>query len=67
MQYYLEQGEHEYFEAEPQEVARRGHYFQTRSRKTSFGSRAKLHNARSCDDAETKQLKRYLNCIILQP
>lgn len=57
-QSYLEQGEHEYLEAEPEEVARRGHYYQTRSRKTSFGPRAKLHNARSCDDAETKQMKR---------
>ncbi|CAH3147960.1 unnamed protein product, partial [Porites evermanni] len=57
-QSYLEQGEYEYLEAEPEEVARRGHYYQTRSRKTSFGPRAKLHNARSCDDAETKQMKR---------
>ena len=66
MQSYLEQGEHEYLEAEPEEVARRGHYYQTRSRKTSFGPRAKLHNARSCDDAETKQMKRYINYIILK-
>ena len=43
---------------EPEEVARRGHRYQTRSRHASFHT--KLHGVRSCQNAETKQNKRYI-------
>lgn len=57
-QHYFDHGEHEFIDAEPEEVATRGHHYQTRSRHASFGH-TRLHSARSCDQAETHQNKRF--------
>lgn len=58
-QHYEDQGEHDFNDAEPEEVARRGHHFQTRSRPASV-SHTKLHGTRSGDERESKQNKRYV-------
>lgn len=55
-QHYLDQGEIVFADDEPEEVARRGHRYQTRSRHASFHT--KLCGVRSCQNAETKQNKR---------
>ena len=50
-----------FHDADPDEVARRGHHYQTRSRHASI-AHTKLHSARSCDEAENKQNKS-LRCV----
>lgn len=53
----LDQGETGFTDAEPEEVARRGHHYQTRSRHASI--HAKLRGAWSYEKAKSKQNLRY--------
>ena len=59
--------EHEFIDAEPEDVARRGHHHQTRSRQASIGH-AKLHTARNSDEVtEKKQTNRYITLYVRCP
>ena len=53
----LDQAQTRFTDAEPEEVARRGHHYQTRSRHASI--HAKLHDVWRYDKAESNTNKRY--------
>lgn len=57
LQESLDQAETGFTDAEPEEVARRGHHYQTRSRHASI--HAKLRDAWRYDKAESNPNKRY--------
>lgn len=60
LQHFLD--EHEFVDAEPEEVARRGHHHQTRSRQASL-SHQKLHPARSSEETAEKKQATCKRCI----
>ena len=60
LQHFLD--EHGFVDAEPEEVARRGHHHQTRSRQASL-SHQKQHAARSSEETVDKKQTLSKRCV----